>query len=735
MSNLRRLGVYGANLPTKKSASVRPSDFGIAGLIGLFERKYDRSFEASTPEKLREIFGDNISSAWFGSDAAIGFFQNAVGVDARLIVKSHVGFDGSAIDATVASATLTDSNGAVSLFTLIRDLLLRYDAHEGDAELPAGWAYHAAQESANHSVPTTVPTDVTEAIDTLNALKAAYNAHDNDPTAHGAQGVHQVSAADATSVATAITLANAIKAAYNLHRADATEHTTAPDAVNVVTVSDASGSPVSTVKFSSAYKTEPDYGQSGNRTGYTVEHGSRFSSTLLLGATGSDTYLTLNAVSGIRAGDIIVVNCTVGSPAAPIQRKVTLVDEANRRVHFTTPFGGTGTVGDEVAVPGFRLRTWRKSISGIVSEVEEDLGKVFCTMEPEVTDYYVQNVHSTNKWLKADDQASASTGVESFPGAVPAVSYLAAGSDGTAPTIAAHWSRDVAKLVNDPIRMVANCETTNEDIQKSLETAMKGRTDNPKVIFNVPEDRDKDQLITIGNRFQRSDDVLGVIAAHWLEITDPFSTSPIAPPREVPNVGHVMGLWVRSIGTKGIHQVPALKDMPLYGVVGVVGDQFLDDNDRTDLAEAGVNVIQYVKGYGYIVRNFFTPSTSKEFLFANGILMREFIKVSAVDSLQGSENTPNSFNRVKEDKSAILNFLYTLWNVGSTGQVPPGETFGQVIASDGSATRVEEHFEVTADAVNNPASSLQAGERNLDVYFTYPAPAGSIKIGVGIMLK
>jgi len=32
-------------------------------------------------------------------------------------------------------------------------------------------------------------------------------------------------------------------------------------------------------------------------------------------------------------------------------------------------------------------------------------------------------------------------------------------------------------------------------------------------------------------------------------------------------------------------------------------------------------------------------------------------------------------------------------------------------------------------------SSLNAGNRNYDIFFTYPAPAGSIKIGVGIMLR
>ena len=39
-TNKRRLGVYGENLPTKKTLTVEPSDFSIGGFIGQFERKY-----------------------------------------------------------------------------------------------------------------------------------------------------------------------------------------------------------------------------------------------------------------------------------------------------------------------------------------------------------------------------------------------------------------------------------------------------------------------------------------------------------------------------------------------------------------------------------------------------------------------------------------------------------------------------------------------------------------------
>ena len=196
-----------------------------------------------------------------------------------------------------------------------------------------------------------------------------------------------------------------------------------------------------------------------------------------------------------------------------------------------------------------------------------------------------------------------------------------------------------------------------------------------------------------------------------------------------------MGVWCRCIATKGIHYIPSTMDMPIYGVAGVSGDSFLNDLDRTDLAGASVNVIQNIVGVGVILRNWFSCSTATEYKYMNGLIMRDFIKVSAQTSLADSENAPNAYNRIAEDKTAILFFLYRLWAKGSTGTVPEGETFGQGLNTDGSLTKADQHFEVQADLVNNPQTSLNNGERNLDVWFTYPAPAGSIRIGVGVMLR
>jgi len=501
------------------------------------------------------------------------------------------------------------------------------------------------------------------------------------------------------------------------------------------TQQDRNGVPADTLKFESAYKGVLDYGISGNRTAYKIINGVRYT-TNCNGVIGtSATQAVLDSVIGVKVGDLVVFYATGGTPTN-VTKKITEVDESNNIVKWSGSFGADALDNDVVEVPGIKVKTYRKSLNGIETEVEVELGNSWCTLEPEVSQYYIQNIHSNNRWIKITDLSSASLLLNSWPSDT-LITYLTSGADGTAPTTSAHWSADLTKMDGLPIRFLANPETSDVSIQKAIETYCKNRNDSPIAIATLAMDKDADELKVIGSSYQRSDDVFQVNVADWLKIDDAFNTAPNAPDRQIPNVGAVMGAWIRTIATLGIHYIPSVSQISLLGINGIVNDALgdLEDEDRTGLAEYGINIIQFVSGFGYRIRNFFTPSIDTSYLFANGILMRNYIKISAEDSLQASENTPNSFNRIKEDREAIRNFLYRLWYRGSTGSVPEGESFGQQQNEDGSLTTPEDHFQVQADAINNPQSEINLGQRTLTTYFTYPTPAGSIEIQVGILLR
>lgn len=501
------------------------------------------------------------------------------------------------------------------------------------------------------------------------------------------------------------------------------------------------GADTDAYKVEAAYETELEYGISGNRTGTKFTQIARFD-TLAAGtvaATGVSEAV-LDSVSGMRIGDIILFKTNSG--ASPVYKKITNIIESENKVQWSGDFevsaasGETLALDDVVEIPGFTIQTYRKSISGIEAEIEISLGETICSTESDVPDFYVENIHASNRWVKITEASASSLG-DRLPANDSSVIYPTTGADGTKTIDVTYQDYFLSKFNTLPVRFVANPETTVEATQKAIETYNKGRTegDTPLTIYNIVEDRSKSQLITIGNKFQRSDEVSGIIAANWLKVTDPFNSSQNAPLRNVPNVGHIMGLWIRTIATLGIHYVPCTGETLIYGVEGIVGDQFLNDRDRTNIAEAGINVIQNRTGIGIILANCRTPSTDTAFSFGNGLLMRNFVKVSSVDSLKVTENTPNSANRLRSGKMAIVQFLDRLWRSGSTGNVPEGETFGQTEEEDGSLSTREDAYQVSLDPIKNSKANLQQGKRDYDVYMTYPAPGESILIGVGILLR
>lgn len=736
-TNLRLLGVHGRNAPTVQSRTVQPADFAIAGLIVRGERQYEKTFTVNDMDEYRRVFGENFNAAFYGFDSAEKFFDNLVGSEASLIVKSHVGYDGASIDGVVASGNQLDCNGLNTAIALANALKATMNTHAADA------VEHSTADTINFPITVDDAMDAASLIELVSAMMTAYTAHDNDvllgtPAFHVATSTANALANTAapTSVAEAITRLNDLKAKYNLHDTNSTSHTTG--GTHQEATSDASGSPVNTVKIEAAYQEELDYGSEGNRTGYQFTHTTRFETTLAATVAAGASTAVLDSVIGMKVGDIVVFRAT-GGGGAIIQKAITAIDEGTKTITFAAPFHGsaTGNIGDTVRIPGFTLRTYRKTPDGISQEQETLLAPVILTMESGVTASYLQSVHKENTYIKVSDLASASTLLESFPDSNSSPVFLTGGANGTSPSVASHWDLDVAAFANDPIRMIANPETSDKTIMKDLELKMGAREDTPILIATIPIDQTKNQLETLGNEYQRSDSVFQVNVHEWVEIDDSFNSAPNAPDRQIPNVGPVMGAWIRSIATQGIHYIPSTDQITLRGINGIVNTNLgnVGDQDRTDIAESGVNIIQFIEGSGFRIRNFYTPSTGNAERFANAILMRNFIKISAADSLKPSENTPNSFNRIKEDREAIRGFLLTLWFRGSNGFAPEGETFGQQENADGTLTTPFDHFEVKADAINNPLESINLGRRNFDIKFTFPTPAGSIFIDVALLIR
>ena len=488
----------------------------------------------------------------------------------------------------------------------------------------------------------------------------------------------------------------------------------------------------SAMRINSAYRGQISYGTFGNRTSILITGASRFNSSVVSANTTRDV-LTCESVIGVRVGDIIRIGVTATTFEYEKVRAVSIGDNTVTLMAPTSEADLSNIVGIDVL--GFRIQTFQKDINGVNFEVETELGSIICTMESEVQEFYVQNVHRNNSYISVIDLAPISPNQLGFPALIgdTVSDELAGGLDGVPTTSADTYDADNSAFDGLPIRMIGNCETTSEDVQRRLQTYTMGRatTDFPASIISLPRNLSKAELITAGQRYQTSRNILSVLIGTWQRVTNSFGSGE----RVVNAIGRAMGVWIRSLNEVGIHIVPATNFASFNGSIRGVADDHnnFSDEDRTDILCAGVNIIQNKQGVGFLFRNFNTVSTTNEYRFANGLIMGNFLAESSKTALQVTENEPTSFSRLRATRDAIVVFGNRLWREGNTGNVQTGEFFGQREITDGfgnveRTTTFQESFQVIANDTNNTQEELQAGNRNIRFIYSYPSPAGSIQI-------
>lgn len=104
---------------------------------------------------------------------------------------------------TGQQSTATIEAAATDLETLLAlagSELTLFAAHNTDAILASGWAYHTAQAADKVLTSAVTPVTLVEAVTRLNDLKAKYNDHEDETTGHGDVGTvaaDQTAASDA----------------------------------------------------------------------------------------------------------------------------------------------------------------------------------------------------------------------------------------------------------------------------------------------------------------------------------------------------------------------------------------------------------------------------------------------------------------------------------------------------------------------------------------------------------
>jgi len=113
---------------------------------------------------------------------------------------------------TVNVITEPDPVNLAGIIALVSEETANYILHDDDAELGAGWAYHDAIETGDHSLTNiAAPGTIAQCITWLLDIKTKFNAHDADDQCHGTNTLHQVTVFhdfDITDAAPDVTIEN-----------------------------------------------------------------------------------------------------------------------------------------------------------------------------------------------------------------------------------------------------------------------------------------------------------------------------------------------------------------------------------------------------------------------------------------------------------------------------------------------------------------------------------------------
>lgn len=489
---------------------------------------------------------------------------------------------------------------------------------------------------------------------------------------------------------------------------------------------------VNTLALKAAWRTVDDKSADGNKTGYTLTNGARFTTTAASSALLSATSIVLTSVSGIVVGDLL----KIVSGATTHYAKVSAKNESTKTLTVSALTNAI-TAADVVTAMGFQILTYRANANGIPQRVFLPEDKLWLSMESENTQYYVNNAFVNHPYLKLVDLLDPAAGHLRWPQDVSTVTMLASGSDGVAP-VTADWTALNSNFDALPIRFLACTDSTASAVNIAGEAYCGARLDSPIWLYNEDSGSAVSDWTTSGQLYQRSNQVQGFFVKGWRNVFDPIGvgSNPVV---KIPTNAAIIGMWIRAFYTYGFHRDPAGNDLPLLGFAPsgttiFYEDSFTDDQ-LTQVVEAGVNVIQNKPGKGLIVTYPYTPSTQLGCLFAGDLLFQNFFKISAVESLADTINRPNRASALKEYGQAIRDFGVQLKERGSFpyGTDPKGP-FGDFFKPDGTISTIDDVWQVQADQYNNTTTDIASGNGNITVRYYRAAPLTSLAIGVGAQL-
>ena len=300
-------------------------------------------------------------------------------------------------------------------------------------------------------------------------------------------------------------------------------------------------------------------------------------------------------------------------------------------------------------------------------------------------------------------------GVGTKPANVTAVS-LASGLNGDTPT-ALQIAQGVEALdvVNNALILNAPGITGDSAVNELIAYA-EARKDVFVVVDPIIASTVNSQLATVDNYSASS---YAAVYYPAITINDPTRTTPGSVITNVNPGGAVVGRYAATDRSRGVFKAPAGIAARIAGAVSVPALKN-SELDALNTSEKPVNAIKFVPGSGIVIMGARTLKGGYSDMYVPVRRSLIYLEKALVDLTQFAVFEPNDTILYRRLTAAVGGFLTNFWAQGGLR----GDT-------------TEQAFFVLCDSSNNPLSSVEAGQVNIQVGVALQRPAEFVVINIG----
>ena len=322
--------------------------------------------------------------------------------------------------------------------------------------------------------------------------------------------------------------------------------------------------------------------------------------------------------------------------------------------------------------------------------------------------YAISVINSQSAYLVATDAGSAGTGAARNPAPISATA-LASGADGTTPA-AQYIANGTSAFDTINSSLVLNAPGVTDATSVNLLLAYAVARNDVFVVIDPIDDTVTNQIDLAATYTPTS---YGAAYYPPITINDPTNTTPGTVIAAANPGGAIVGKYVATDKSRGVFKAPAGLSVRLAGAVSV--PSLTNTNlDNLNSAAAPVNAIRFVSGSGIVVMGARTLESGYASMYVPVRRSLIYLEKALVDLTQFAIFEPNDTVLYRRLTATVTAFLTNFWSQGGLRGATPDQAFF-----------------VLCDTTNNPLSTVEAGQVNIQVGVALQRPAEFVVINIG----